>query len=1021
MPVTNPLPQLIPQRLIRLRSTVEAMCWERSESLRVSGGPINAEMLPLARGQRQRMSEVSPGEFFGPPRGGWQQRWFRLDIPAAARGEAGRRFLQWDCDGETTVYADDKPWAGLDLAHRTCPLPDAAKRLWLDCSTWQTGIWIGRPGMEAIGPHGLRFDGCRLRLRDRLAWDVRWDLDIFTQLVTLLYERDGLRGASVWGHQPPLESCSPLLRQLLRGLDDACDVFAREGLAALRDALRDVARTLPAETWQPIAALCGHAHIDVVWLWPEVATERKAVHSFATQLRLLERYPEMTFVQSQPALYRAVEKLAPALMPQIRRRIREGRWEAMGVFEVEPDTNLPSGEALVRSMLCGQEKIAELSGKPSTVCWIPDVFGYANCLPQILALGGVRSFYTTKMTWSAVTRFPYNSFVWRGADGSEVVAHLCSTNYNGSVELRDISNALREHRQADVHPEMLLPTGFGDGGGGVVESMVERARRIESLAGIPRAKWTTTGAFFRRLERVRERLPVYQGELYLEYHRGTYTTQSEYKRLYRGAEVALQAHEAVRVLRGGPPLDPSAWQRVALAQFHDAIPGSSIGIVYRQLNRELAEIGAAELGAACGELVARSGSTLLFNPLTQPRTAVIELADEGLLRRAPQTLKQKVGRGVETRWLAAVSLGALEAADLGNCATATQDVPSIRHATPTVLDNSIVRAELDEKGQLRAVSVDGEALELSAPAGFALYHDQPANFDAWDIDHYTVKTGRPVAEELALEVIERGPLRARLRGSAPIGERSRLIVDYVLDAGARHLRVEAQVEWRETHRLLKFHLPTDYRGRFARYGCPFGSIERPQAPGVAADEAMWEVPGSRWAAVTRDDGTGLAICSEAKFGFSCREGNLGLSLLRSPKEPDPTADMGVHRIRFAIGRHEPAWRDGIANTASAAEALFAPLLLGRGLPSAPLFAWQHLGGLVPSWALPSADGRGYVLRLHETAGGSGTARISFAAPPRGVELVDLRERRLAPVPAIRRGEIAIPYAPYQILSLRVRP
>ena len=286
-------------------------------------------------------------------------------MPAAARGEEGRRFLQWDCEGETTVYVDGEPWAGLDLAHRTCPLPDrrdhAVARL-LDVADRHLGA---RPRLRArSAAYGLRFDACGLRVRDPLAWSVSWDLDVFIQLVArAAATRRRSPSPPASGTSPPLESCSPLLRRVLRGLDDACDAFVDGGLPALQRALQRWRARCPAEAWQPVAALCGHAHIDLVWLWPEMATERKGVHGFATQLRLLERYPEMTFVQSQPALYRAVERRAPALMRQIRRRIREGRWEAMGGFEVEPDTNLPSGEALARSLVYGQRKIARAGAR----------------------------------------------------------------------------------------------------------------------------------------------------------------------------------------------------------------------------------------------------------------------------------------------------------------------------------------------------------------------------------------------------------------------------------------------------------------------------------------------------------------------------------------------------------------------------------------------------------------------------------------------------------------------------------
>ncbi|HEU5423568.1 MAG TPA: glycoside hydrolase family 38 C-terminal domain-containing protein, partial [Nitrolancea sp.] len=802
----------------------------------------------------------------------------RVDVPATEPEQAGRRHLLWDCDGETTAWLDGQPWAGLDAAHPTCPLPDRPCTLWLDCGLWES---VGGEPLRPIGPYGPRFDQCRLQLRDELAWSVHHDLEVLEQLRALLYRRDGLATGGAAANAPPLASCSPLLRLLLGGLETVCDAWVAGGLPALVEALRQLFARLPAEAWQPVAALCGHAHIDLVWLWPEAVTDRKVLHSFANVLRLMERYPELTFVGSQPALYRKVEQAAPAQMREIAARIAEGRWQIAGPFEVEPDSNLPSGEGLARALVYGQRKIAALTGALSDVCWLPDSFGYSASLPQILALGGVRSFFTTKLTWSQITRFPYTSFVWRGPDGSEVLAHLCPTTYNGSVQLEGIAEAARADQQLAVYPEVLLPTGWGDGGGGPTETMCERARRVADLAGMPRARWATADDFFQRMAAVRERLPVYQGELYLEYHRGTLTTQSEFKRLYRGAETALQAHEAARVAIGGEPLGEAAWLRLLFCQFHDALPGSSIRRVYAELNPELEAIARRELSAAAAELGGGGSGWTAFNPLPLPRAVLVEPPEGN--PATPRLLR----------------LGPLERVALDG---QPDDAAPMREIAPTVLDNGIVRATFDRTGRLEGLAVDGQPLALAAPGGFVLYHDQPTHFDAWDIDHYTARTGVAVADDLELQIGERGPLRGVLRGSAGLGEQSRLRLLYTLEAESRWLRLEVEVDWHESHRLLRYHVPTAYRGRFARFGSPFGSTLRSQWPGTPADEAMWEVAGSRWAAVTRDDGEGLALLTEAKFGFSCREGNLAVSLLRSPKSPDPEADMGQHRIRLALGR-----------------------------------------------------------------------------------------------------------------------
>ena len=1038
MPTTsNPLPQLIAPRLNKARDRVRNLIWESATDLPVTMGPINDTLLPLAEGQKQTFKPIKKGETYGPGTNTWKQRWFKVMVPAAKTGEKGRRYLRWDVQGETTVFLDGKPYAGLDVAHRHCPLPDKACTLWLDLGLWVTGIWC--PGARGIDQFGPRFDGCQVAVRNEEAWGAHWDLECLFQTIAWQFKRNEfpIGSAEGWSlYKLTHERVTPLLRKLLRAIDDAIDQFDTNGtslqsLPALRTALKGIYATFKNPAWAPYAAVVGMAHIDLVWLWPESVAEHKCIHTFATQLRLMERYPEYIFNQSQPALTRAVEKLEPALAKEIEKRIAEGRWELTGGFEVECDNQLPCGESLARSLAIGQQKFKEVRGDYSTLCWLPDVFGYSASLPQILRNGGVTGFYTTKMTWSAVTRFPYNSFVWKGHDGSEVLTHLCSTGYNQSIEAEALNTSLDEHRQADVHNELLIAVGFGDGGGGTTEDMCERARRFADLAGVPKVTWSTGEGFFKRMAKQRDRLPVYQGELYLEYHRGTFTTQSEFKRLHRRAESSLQVHEAVRVVTNGTPLDQQLWQRVCFAQFHDAIPGSSIAVVYEQLNPELEAIGSISLVSAANELAGTGTNPghLVFNPLAVPRTVVVEIPTDAKSLRTPDGIAVPVQRLGKNRALVAVEIPALGATRL---LPADEQIPAsgIREASVTCLDNGTVQACFDKDGQLIGLIVDGREQRLTATAGFMLYHDEPGMFDAWDIDHYSRGTGKAVAAKLKLAVVEKGPARAILRGTGTIGS-SPLTVDYVLDAGSRHMHVNVAIEWREQHRMLKYHVRTNHLGRWARFGTPFGSIQRPQLPGVQADEAMWEVPGARWAAVTDEDGTGVALLTEAKYGFSCREGDLGLTLLRSPCFPDRGdgggasdnfTDRGLHHLRFAIGEHRAVSETYAPSTAVAADTLFTPALVVAGgtLKQAP-FHLDDLGTLAPSWVLPANDGKGFVIRLHETNGSAGTAVLELADRPSSITRVDFLERKFPGVlQKVSPHTIRIPYKPYEIISILVR-
>ncbi len=1015
---TNLLPQLIPSRLVKARARLRDRMYARVEPLTAQMGPMNDRFLSVAEAQNQEFIPITPGSVFGPGHGAWKQRWFRVEVPAPLPGEEGRRHLRWDVQGETTAYLDGKPWAGLDVAHRHCPLPDRACTLWLDGGLWVTAMWV--PGSRGIDAFGPRFDGCFLAVRDQAVWDAYWDLDGLLQLLARLYRRNETPlGPSEGSAQfkPTHERADPLLRMLLRAADEAVDHLDTAGVAAFRTAMHGIYTTFHSPGWAPTAAIIGMAHIDLVWLWPEQVAERKGIHSFATQLRLMERYPEYVFNQSQPALNRAIDRLEPHLAAEVAERVREGRWDLTGGFEVECDSILPCGEALARCLAIGQRQFLGRTGSYSTLAWLPDAFGFSNALPQILALGGVTRFYTAKLNWSAVHRFPYHSFVWRGADGSEVLAHSCSSIYNQMVEADALGGNLDDHRQVDVHPEMLVCVGWGDGGGGTSEDQIERARRFANLAGMPKVRWSASGAFFDRLEAVRHRLPSYQGELYLEGTRGCFTTQGEFKRLYRRAETALQTHEAVRVALGGVPLDERSWQRVSFLQFHDALPGSSIRDVYDQAGPELQAIGDHALAAAAAELTAEApdGGELVFNPLPVPRREVVELPRGAI---PTQVLTQDAGGD---RALVLLDLPALGTARPNAALTPVHPVMT----TPTRLSNSRVCATFDENGRLVSLDIDGRQHRLERPSGLCVYEDVPGSFDAWEIYQAAGRLGQAIATQAPLTVATDGPLRGILHGSLLVGS-SPAIIEYRLDADSPHLRVRLRIDWREEHRLLKFHLSTGYRGRFARFGAPFGSTLRPQLPGLSVDEAMWEVPGSRWAAVTDDHGTGLALIAEARYGFSCRDGDLALSLLRRPRHPavgndamdtGPFTDGGSHDLQFAVGAYQSV-NDPSPGTALAADTLFTPPLIavgGRDLTTP--FHLSDLGTLTPSWVLPAAGG-GIILRLHETAGASGCARL--LCPGSTVTAVDFLERDLPLHPTIDAdGTLRLPYRPYGILSLRI--
>jgi alpha-mannosidase len=1001
----NPFLQLVPSRAETALQRLRSMIWSPIGELpEIYATPSLATHRPLEKARREKLSRIR----VLPHREGklWDQRWFFLKLP----GGTGRRFLRWEDEAEATLFVDGKAHYGFDPAHHEAPLPENTRDVWIESVISQTAIW--HPRATGLDPLGSTLKGASIVSRNEDAWDVFHD---FLVLNDLMREELGAvfpgREAEFYltGTKPVLGMLPPLLRRLLRYLDDAVNALDSNGLAAAKRVLTLAFQELRGGGIHPSAVLTGHAHIDLVWLWPERVGEFKAVHTFATANRLMEEYPEFLFAYSQPASYEAVRRRCPDVWNASQARIQQGRWEAQGAMEVESDTLLACGEALVRSFLVGQEGFRSLTGKPSPILWLPDVFGYSGCLPQLMKESGVEFFFTTKLTWCAINPFPYSSFVWTGSDGSEIVSHICqSGGYNQTASARDLRSGAAAHRQCDVHPEFLAPTGYGDGGGGVTEEMCERVRRLGGLAGMPSAAWGRIDSFFQRLKKLRDRLPSYHGELYLEYHRGTYTTHGEIKSAMRAAERALQIHEAVRSATSGIPLDSRTWKRVIFAQFHDYIPGSSIHEVYAEAKPELAGIVKNALFAAMEDLRQKPGRASLFNPLPHPRIHLD--ARKGAVILPP------------------LSGGPLE--ELVSTSSGTT------RATGRTISNDRVSAKFDACGRIVSLEVDGEMVPFQGAANeLFLFPDHPHQFDAWEIDRQTMSLGVADSQTASGTIEASGPQHSSIAFHRPLGKKSSITIRYLLDAGESALRIEYDLDWQEEHVLLKAVFPTDYLGRDARFGAPFGSVKRPQLSGSPLAEAMWEVPASRWAVVCDDsESAGFFVVTEAKYGFSCREGSLGLSLVRSAKitnedrgfsrgsHPEPLrrtlapnvlSDIGRHRISIAIGKFDPdAPRE--EHPSALADLLFTPPLeySGRAVDCGFL---GLTGGdsLQPAWAIPAGPGK-WILRLHETLGrhGETTLHLHKGFKARRVDLQGKPTKEKIVANRLR-------FSPYKVISVEI--
>ena len=806
------------------------------------------------------------------------------------------------------------------------------------------------------------------------------------------------RMQTVW-RLPPVETDPP-------GLDEAERATVRAALAALTARLGELRRAFPP---RGKVALTGHAHIDLAWLWPYEETRRKLRRTFHTALGLLARSPDFVFNQSTAHYYAQVEEDDPGLFEAIRERVAEGRWEPIGAMWVEPDTNMPTGESLVRQLLYGQGYFERAFGAPSRVCWLPDCFGFSPALPQLLRQAGVDSFVTTKVIWSESNRFPHDLFWWEGLDGSAVLAHVFDNplaGYNGFVQPDGTAPTWANFREKDKHDETLLAVGYGDGGGGVTPDMVARELQLRDFPALPEARWSRVDAFFARAHATAaaKALPRWSGEMYLELHRATLTTQSGVKRKHRRAERALVVAETLaslaHLLGAARPasLEP-LWRLVLKNEFHDILPGSSIREVCEDAERELDGVVAAAGEAqqrALAVLAAQAprgegDAVLVANPSLDARPLELTLSD-GFVSTA-ETIPPLAARVVRR-------------AALG-------PAPGL-HLDGRVLENAYLRAELGPDGSIASLvhkptgreAVDGRGNQL-----WVYPQDKPRNWDAWDVEEDYLLSGEEIVALDALETAAHGPHYVSLR-VVRRWRHSRIVQEIGLAAAGRRLDVRTFLDWRDRRALLRSLTPTRVRARHAIAECAFGVIERPTHDNTSWEAAMFEWAGHRFIDLA-EPGFGLALLNDAKYGHSVRGNVLGLSLVRSPVYPDPLADEGEQTFAYALMPHAGAWHE--AGVREEAEGLNQPLL-GLAVSGVAECTLRPLaaGGLAAALASlkPAEDGEGLVLRVYEPAGARGALALQLPPHWREAGCVDLRER---PVEAERE------LRPFEVRSWRLAP
>ena len=796
-------------------------------------------------------------------------------------------------------------------------------------------------------------------------------------------------------------------------------------------------------------ALTGHAHIDLAWLWPVSETRRKARRTFASVLGLMDRYQEFTFNQSSAQLYAWVEEDDPEMFARIRDRISEGRWETVGGSWTEPDCQIPSGESFVRQLLFGQKYFEEKFGRRCTVAWLPDVFGLSPGIPQLFRGAGISGFFTAKLKWNEANRFPLDLFEWEGIDGSRVTAHMTENpgmDYNGDIAPRDLLGVWRNFKGKRRHLESLFSFGWGDGGGGPSEEMLENQARLKDFPALPRLRAARVDEVFESFPK--DGLPKWVGELYLELHRGTLTTQALVKKLNREAEHRLLEAEAfatMAALRGAEyPYQEfqKLWKTLLLNQFHDILPGSSVSEVYEDTHRQLREtvedaerlrddalhwLGKGVDSSAGGETVLVANASLDPRPLcvlvrgdfeTEYATSAedaegnslpVQETGEGALVHAPDVMVPGLGwTGIHVR------------RDRQTERPDTPGASSGRSGEGAFLENEFLRVEAGPDGSLHSVHDKEAEREVLDGRGNQLwaYVDKPREWDAWDVDEDYEKEGEELSTVENIEAVEEGPLRASVRVERRWRD-STIVQTYRLHAGSRRLDVETEVDWRERQVLLRAAFPLNVRSHEATFETMYGAQRRVTHQNTSFEAARFEVSAHRFCDLS-EPGYGVALLNDGKYGHSVKDNVLGISLLRGPLYPDPRADEGVHAFTYSLFPHPGDWTQG--GVVGEAFALNSPLVAVPGSGTSPAsFAFAEAEGIkLALGSLKTAeDGRAVVLRLYEPHGARGVATLRFVDGIEWIERVNLLEEPEGELVEVEGDTVRFQVRPFEVLTLRV--
>lgn len=877
--------------------------------------------------------EAKIGQSFGPT---WSTHWFCLDIEVPESWVGQEVCLLWNSNSEALVWRDGQPIQGLSGEHNRLAFPLIIGPIQKDQCRQRIYIEMACNGLFGAGNNGLiqepdpnrqfTLAQAELAVFDRRIYNLILDVEILHGMAKHLPDSTERGYQALYAVNKLVNTCNVEDPDTYDKARAIAEKFFKQGNGASQHTLHAM----------------GHCHMDTAWLWPYAETIRKCARSWSCTLRLMEQYPDFTFTCSQAQQFEWVKEHYPGLYDKIKSYVRKGKFLPVGGTWVEMDGNIPSGESFVRQFLYGQLFFEKEFGKTCSEFWLPDTFGYSAQLPQIMTICDIKRFLTQKISWSLVNKFPHHTFWWEGIDGSRVLSHFPpGDDYGMAGQVKEVLYSLSNYRDKGRSGHSVFLFGYGDGGNGPSEDMLQRLQRMQDTDGLPRVKMSSPDEYFSTVEKYdSHNLCKWTGELYLELHNGTYTTHAKIKELNRRCEFLLHDVEwlcSMALVKDTDTPDQYAypsdellriWKLLLLNQFHDVLPGSSIELVYKDSNNHYKDIMKSAQALWTRAVTHHTaGQTdqcpLVVNTLSWEREEVVTMpaidagtdAAESSEENPSKKLKKDdylVQTDVHGSNLAIVSAPSCGYAKL-QILECQIPVSLYKNGNNFVLENQYLSVNIDSRGRvvdLRVSGIERNAMDNDELGNqFVIYDDVPLYWDAWDVMDYHLETRKPVTEVIeSVKILDQGPIRVSIQFSLKISDRSYLKQMITLDAVTPYLKCETEVTWHENRKFLKVEFPTSIKADKATYDIQFGHLQRSNHFNTSWDWAQFEVCGHKWADLS-EYGFGLSILNNSKYGYSCLDHVLRLSLLRSPKAPDVTADMGTHKFTYAIMPHTGTFQE----------------------------------------------------------------------------------------------------------------